>query len=253
MDPWWIAAPAVLGGLAGLTAYGAVHPRSHLFGPTLCCTGAAQKLALTFDDGPNPSITPKLLNLLDRHKTKATFFVIGKFVRESPALTKEIRARGHALGNHTDTHPNLFFCGPTETHNELMRCGDAILNATWEAPRWFRPPYGYRSPWLGDIVHHHGLRTVTWTLLPGDWRGKSLEWLSDRMKPIAAHARQASEKKAAHPGRTTGDILCLHDGDAAKPNGDRANTLAALEYWLPRWRDLGLEFVTMAEAAEGSA
>ncbi len=134
-----------------------------------------------------------------------------------------------------------------------MRCGDAILNATWEAPRWFRPPYGYRSPWLGDIVHHHGLRTVTWTLLPGDWRGKSLEWLSDRMKPIAAHARQASEKKAAHPGRTTGDILCLHDGDAAKPNGDRANTLAALEYWLPRWRDLGLEFVTMAEAAEGSA
>jgi peptidoglycan-N-acetylglucosamine deacetylase len=253
MDPTWIAAPAVLGGLAGLTAYGAVHPRSQLFGPTLSCTDAPRKFALTFDDGPNPAITPKLLDLLDRHRVRATFFVIGKFVRECPGLTKEIRARGHVLGNHTDTHPNLFFCGPAETHDELTRCGEAILNATWEAPRWFRPPYGYRSPWLAECVHELGLRTVTWTQLPGDWRGKSLEWLSERLKPIAAHAREAKEKRAAEKGGACGDILCLHDGDARKQNGDRANTLAALAYWLPRWGDLGLEFVTITEAAEGSA
>src|SRR5271165_1870712 len=129
--PWWLGAPAVLGGLAGLTAYGAAHPRSQIFGPTRYCTDAARKLALTFDDGPNPSITPRLLDLLDRHNAKATFFVIGKYVRECPDLAKEIYARGHVLGNHTDTHPNLFFCGPGETRRELLRCNEAILQAIW--------------------------------------------------------------------------------------------------------------------------
>ena len=163
----WIAVPAVLGGSGGLTAYGAVHPRSQLFGPSLCWTDAPRKLAITFDDGPNPAMTPKLLELLERHKVKATFFVIGKFVRECPGLTKEIRSRGHVLGNHTDTHPNLFFCGPPKHSDELTRCGEAILSVTWETPRWFRPPYGYRSPWLGRIVHELDMRMVTWSLLAG--------------------------------------------------------------------------------------
>jgi peptidoglycan/xylan/chitin deacetylase (PgdA/CDA1 family) len=91
------------------------------------------------------------------------------------------------------------------------------------------------------------MRTATWTLLPGDWRAKSLAWLTGRMNPIAAHAQQLQTTNAATAARTTGDILCLHDGDATKLNGDRTHTLAALEYWLPRWRDLGLEFVTMRE------
>jgi peptidoglycan/xylan/chitin deacetylase (PgdA/CDA1 family) len=248
---WWIAATTALGGLAGLTAYGAVHPSSQLFGPTISSTNAARKLALTFDDGPNQAITPKLLNLLDRYNAKAVFFVIGKHVRECPALTKEIHARGHVLGNHTDTHPNLFFCGPSETRRELRGCSEAILHATWESPRWFRPPFGYRSPWLNEIVHQLEMRTVTWSQLPGDWRANSVEWLTWRLQPIAMNALQAMGKNATTSKPTSGDILCLHDGDSTRLNGDRALTLAALEYWLPRWRDLGLEFVTMAQAAEG--
>jgi peptidoglycan/xylan/chitin deacetylase (PgdA/CDA1 family) len=251
MNPWWMIAPPMVAGLAGLTMYGAVHPSSQLFGPTLSRTNAARKLALTFDDGPNPAITPNLLNLLDRYNAKAIFFVIGKYVRECPALTKEIHARGHLLGNHTDTHPNLFFCGPSETRRELQRCGEAILHATWESARWFRPPFGYRSPWLGEIVHERGMRTVTWSQLPGDWRANSVEWLTGRIQPIAAKALQAVENSANTSKPTSGDILCLHDGDYARPDADRAHTLAALEYWLPRWRDLGLEFVTMAQAVEG--
>jgi|SRR5450432_799872 peptidoglycan-N-acetylglucosamine deacetylase len=256
MIPSWpslIAAPTVIGALAGVTAYGAVHPRSHLFGPCISATDAARKLALTFDDGPNPAITPKLLDLLGRYNAKATFFVIGKFVRECPALAKEIHSHGHVLGNHTNTHPNLFFCGPAETRIELQRCSEAIVHATWEAPRWFRPPYGYRSPWLGEIVHQQNMRTVMWSLLPGDWRPKTLEWLAQRMQPIATNVQQAKEKGTTPATHDNGDILCLHDGDARHLNGNRANTLAALQYWLPRWRDLGLEFVTMAQAAGGSA
>jgi len=246
MIAWWeVVGPAVALGAAGLTAYGAVHPGAQLFGPTICATGAARRLALTFDDGPNPAITPQLLDLLDRYNAKATFFVVGKFVRECPGLVKETTARGHIVANHTETHPNLFFCGMRETREELLRCSEAIAQATHEEPRWFRPPFGMRSPWLGELVQQHGMRTVMWTLIPGDWRIKPAEWLIERMKPIATRAQH----KVANPGNGRvghGDVLCLHDGDYAMLNADRTHTLQALEYWLPRWRDIGLEFVTIA-------
>jgi peptidoglycan-N-acetylglucosamine deacetylase len=247
MNPWLIAFPSVAVGFAGLTAYGAVHPRSQFFGHNVYRTGHPRKLALTFDDGPNPSITPKLLDLLDRYQAKATFFVVGKFVRESPSLAKETSARGHLLGNHTDSHPNLFFCGPAETRAELLCCSEAIGQATWEEPRWFRPPFGFRSPWLGALVQQQRMRMVMWTLIPGDWRAKPADWLIERMTPIAAHAQSLSSKNKSQFQPSTGDVLCLHDGDYSHPNGDRSRTITALEYWLPRWRDLGLEFVTMRE------
>lgn len=238
---------AIAVGLAGIAAYGAAYPRGKLFGPIICRTGALNKLAITFDDGPNPAITPKLLDLLAKHNARATFFLVGRFVRECPDLTKEILARGHALGNHTDTHPNLFFCGPQRTTEELKRCSDAIHQATGVEPRWFRPPFGFRSPWLGEIVKRQGLRTVMWTRIPGDWRVKPAEWLIERMNPIAENVRKKLPPGTGYGGGMTGDILCLHDGYHRHLNGDRARTVAALIYWLPRWSDLGLEFVTMDE------
>jgi peptidoglycan-N-acetylglucosamine deacetylase len=282
MNPLLIAAPTILTGAAALTSYAAVNARSQLFGPTVRQTAAPRQLAITFDDGPNPAITPQLLDLLARYNVKCTFFVVGKFARECPGLVKEISARGHVVGNHTDSHPNLFFCGPEETHHELLRCTDAIQRASWSAPIWFRPPFGYRSAWLSEIVHRQGMRTVMWTLLPGDWRAKPVAWLNSRLQPIADHAAQNSPRSDAarntpsrhvanhrregtasavpkspgNPGVLTpemarssgGDILCLHDGNFRQQNADRTRTLAALEYWLPRWRDLGFEFVTMNEA-----
>jgi peptidoglycan-N-acetylglucosamine deacetylase len=247
MIPWLVAVPAFAAGFAGLTAYGAVNARSQLFGHTLYHTDAVKKLAITFDDGPNPSMTPKLLDLLDRHRAKATFFLLGKYVRDSPGLAKEISARGHLIGNHTDSHPNLFFTGPNETRTELLRCSEAIGQATWEEPRWFRPPFGYRSPWLSSLVLQQRMRTVMWTIMPGDWRLKPEAWLIERMKPIAAHMQNIPANDLSSRRLSTGDVLCLHDGHYGIPNADRARTLTALGYWLPRWRDLGLEFVTMRE------
>lgn len=203
-------------------------------------------LALTFDDGPNPSITPQLLDLLAKHNAKATFFLVGKFVRECPELTKEIAARGHVIGNHTDTHPNLFFCGPQETKDQLVRCQEAIHHATWAAPRWFRPPFGFRSPWLIEIAQRHGMRTAMWTRIPGDWRTKPSAWLIERLQPVATAAKE-NLAKAEKGETTTGEVICLHDGDYKRQNGDRRHTVEALAHWLPRWRDLGLEFVTMDE------
>ena len=248
MNPLMIKAPAAIAaGIAGLTAYGAAYPRAQLFGPTVCRTEAPNQLAITFDDGPNPAITPKLLDLLAKHNARATFFLVGKFVRDCPELTKEILASGHTLGNHTDSHPNLFLCGRRKTEEELRHCTEAIRHAAGVEPRWFRPPFGFRSPWLHEIVKRQGMQTAMWTLIPGDWRAKPAEWLIERMNPIAEHARRKLVPGTGNGGEQSGDILCLHDGYHRHQNGDRARTVAALEYWLPRWSDLGLEFVTMDE------
>ncbi|HEY6130256.1 MAG TPA: polysaccharide deacetylase family protein [Candidatus Acidoferrum sp.] len=241
-----ISASAAVAAAAGGISYAAVYPRSQLFGETIRRTMSPQQLALTFDDGPNPAITPLLLNLLDKHKVSATFFVIGQFVRKCPDVTKEIFARGHVLGNHTQTHPNLFWYRPSAIRSELRQCQNALEDTVGSAAKYFRPPFGLRNPWVVSTASELGMETVMWTLLPGDWREKQAEWLIRRMQPIALHA-----KKMSH--RNSGDILCLHDGAHRGLNGDRTRTLAALEYWLPRWSDLGLKFVTIGEAARTPA
>ena len=240
--------PAVAAAAGGLAAYGGVYPRAQLFGPTICRTNSPRKLAITFDDGPNPSITPKLLDLLDGHNAKATFFLIGRYIRECPELVTEISARGHVVGNHTESHPNLFWKRSAEIRIELRLTHSAIRNALGAPPLWFRPPFGLRNPWLAAEARELNMRVVMWTLLPGDWRAPSAEWLIRRMQPIADRARRALKRASG-----AGEILCLHDGSHHEQDADRTRTLAALEYWLPRWRDLGLEFVTIDHAVSAPA
>jgi peptidoglycan/xylan/chitin deacetylase (PgdA/CDA1 family) len=248
VNPWLIGAPAAITAVAGLTAYGAVYPRAQLFGPTICRTSSPRQLAITFDDGPNPAITPKLLDLLQRYDARATFFLIGRFVRECPDLVREISARGHVIGSHTDTHPNLFWSGAERIHDELFCSSDSIASIVGAMPRWFRPPWGMRNPWLAGAARELDMRVVMWTLLPGDWRAPSDEWLIARMQSIVSRVQHAERDAGA-----TGDVLCLHDGNHRQQNGDRTHTLAALEHWLPRWRDLGLEFVTINDAVRAPA
>jgi len=248
VNPWLIAAPATIAAAAGITAYGAVYPRSQFFGKTICRTNSARKLAITFDDGPNPTITPRLLDLLDRYNAKATFFLIGRYVRECVELVQETVARGHEVGNHTELHPNLLWLNPTNVRVELRLCHDAIRGVIGTPAKWFRPPFGMRNPWVVPAARELGYRTVMWTLLPGDWQEKPAEWLIARMQPIADKARRNQGNGSQSGAAGTGDVLCLHDGGHRELNGDRSRTLAALEHWLPRWRDLGLEFVTIGQA-----
>src|SRR5947209_10935163 len=138
MNPLFIAVPGALTAM-GAIAYGAAYPQAQLFGPTIFRTNSVRELAITFDDGPNPAITPRLLDLLDRHEAKATFFVVGRFVQACGALTKEVSSRGHLLGNHTQTHPNLFWLGPRDVRNELQQCQGALQDATGSPAKYFRP------------------------------------------------------------------------------------------------------------------
>ena len=248
MNPLIPLGPSLAAACAGAIAYGAVYPRSQFFGATLCRTNSPRKLAITFDDGPNTSLTPKLLDLLDKHNARATFFLIGKYVRECPDLVRETVARGHLIANHTDTHPNLFWLSPGAIRAELLQCHEAIGAVLGAPPKWFRPPFGFRNPWVVKTAAELSMRTVMWTLLPGDWKPRPLEKLIGNLQPIATNAQQNLPNPQA-----TGDVLCLHDGGHRMQNADRTRTLQALEHWLPRWRDAGLEFVTIEEAVRTPA
>jgi len=205
MDAWLIGVPAAATLAGAAIAFGAANPRSQMFGGTIFHTAAPDQLAITFDDGPNPAITPKLLDLLSRYDAKATFFLIGRFVRECPALTKEIAEHGHDVAKHTETHPNLFWLTQSAVSDEMQRCQGALQAATGDGAKYFRPPWGFRNPWVIRTASELGMQTVMWTLLPGDWRARSTEWLTERMRPIARRAERSAAGQA-------GDVLCLHDG-----------------------------------------
>jgi peptidoglycan-N-acetylglucosamine deacetylase len=226
---------------AGVAAWGAIYPGSQLFGPTLRRTKAPGSIALTFDDGPNPGVTPALLDLLERHSAHATFFVIGRFARACPELVREIAARGPAIGNHTDSPLSLAWRAPGSIAGELARCQEAVAAATQSRPPvWMRPPYGFRGPQLRGAVRRAGLAGVAmWSLTCYDWKPQPPTRL------IARLARLRGGKNAAAGAARGGDIVLLHDGDHRALGGDRAHVVTALEYWLPRWRDQGLEFVTI--------
>ncbi|MBZ5660396.1 MAG: polysaccharide deacetylase family protein [Acidobacteriia bacterium] len=242
MNPWSIFASAGAAAAAGIAAWGAVAPSSELYGPTVRHTISPKKIALTFDDGPNPAVTPQLLDLLDRYSARATFFLIGKFVRECPGLVREMSARGHLLGNHTETHANLFLQSRVGIRSELERCQAAIAAATGGPPRWMRPPYGYRSPLLGGEARRAGIAgVVMWSKICWDWKPQPPQRLIERLASVA------------RADRPHGDIVVLHDGDHRALGGDRQHVVAALEHWLPRWRDAGNEFVTIESAAGSPA
>jgi peptidoglycan/xylan/chitin deacetylase (PgdA/CDA1 family) len=214
---------------AGICAWGACHPSSQLFGCTQRRTGRERTIALTFDDGPNPAATPRLLDVLERNDARATFFLIGRHVRACPALASEIAARGHTIGNHTETHPNLLWLPRRRILEELERCDASIADATGQRPRMMRPPYGYRRPQVHAAARRAGIeRTVLWSHSAHDWTVQPDARVIDRLRTVRS-----------------GDIVLLHDGSHAGLNADRLHTVQALEHWLPRWKAEGLTCVSM--------
>ncbi len=176
---------------AGIAAWGAVAPSSQLYGPTVRHTPSAKKIALTFDDGPNPAVTPQLLDLLDRYSAPATFFLIGKFVRECPGLVREMSARGHVLGqSHGHSRKSIPSIPRGNSRPTSAMRGRDFRRHAGKPPRWMRPPYGYRSPLLGGEVRKRGN--------PG--RGDVVENLLG-LDAAAARAidRAARERRAPRP------------------------------------------------------
>lgn len=255
MNPWSIVTWGGVLAAAGAATWGAVAPWSELYGPTVRHTSSPRKIALTFDDGPNPAVTPGLLELFERYSVRATFFLIGKFARACPDLVKEISARGHGLGNHTDSHARLIFHSRMGIRDELARCQEAIAAATkTDPPLWMRPPYGYRSPLVqGEVQRAKMKGVVMWSKSCRDWKPQPPQRLIERLARVPLPDLYGPTRPAGirQGGSRRGEIIVFHDGDHRALGGDRQHVVAALEYWLPRWRDAGAEFVTIEADQHG--
>jgi peptidoglycan-N-acetylglucosamine deacetylase len=219
---------AAFAAAAGAWAWGSFLPSSQLFGATIRRTADPQAMALTFDDGPNPAATPQLLDLLELHNIRATFFLIGSRVRQFPALAARVAAAGHSIGNHTDTHPILTFQSPRRIRAELEACRHAIADATGHDPRWIRPPFGARGLHVTAALQRAGFdAAIMWSAWGKDWKERTSEG-------VIRHLRQAGG----------GDIVLLHDGDHSVPEGKRQHTIDALAILIPRWKSAAIRFVT---------
>jgi len=219
--------------LAAAAALHAYSPKSQLYGRTFIGTpGRGKKLALTFDDGPNPTCTPALLEVLARHHVRATFFMIGQWVMTEPALAREVPAAGHEVGNHTYTHPNLFMLPRGRVRDELRKCQAALEGAGLNNRfNLFRPPYGARRRATLKTATSMGLVSVNWSITGYDW-----------MQTTAARVQQHVNRQLRG-----GDVLLFHDGGHLELGADRTHTVRAVDELVPRLRDEGFEFVTVGD------
>jgi peptidoglycan/xylan/chitin deacetylase (PgdA/CDA1 family) len=210
---------------AGVLAYAVRVPSSSMLAPSVYKgAGARPAIALTFDDGPSES-TPELLEILARHGAPATFFQCGANVRRLPQVSREVAARGHEIGNHTDTHPKLYFRSARFIHGELARAQETIEQTTGLRPRLFRAPYGARWFGLGPAQQRLGLLGVMWTTLALDWK-----WPEPRVIQRLLN------------GSRNGAIFCLHDGRRLESRPDIRATLGALRAVLPKLMEQGFHF-----------
>lgn len=214
----------------GLAAHGTWHRNSSVFGSVLSRLPGDEQLAcITFDDGPNPVATPRILDVLQRESVRATFFVLGRHADRWPELVKRMADEGHQLGNHGYHHRKLHRRTPGYVRDDLTRGADAIERASGVRPRHFRAPHGFRNPWVTPIARSLGERTIGWSL--GVW---------DSARPGADEI-----VRRTLAGMRAGSILLLHDGDGYDANGDRTQTAEALPRIIDGLRARGFRFVTL--------
>jgi peptidoglycan-N-acetylglucosamine deacetylase len=226
--------------LMGLTAvaaasaagYQSMAPTGQWFGQTFARgIRGSKQIALTYDDGPNDPHTLRLLDVLAKHSVRATFFMIGRHVRQRPDIALAVAQAGHVIGNHTFTHPLLIFQSEARTRTQLADCRKALQDAVGDHSNLFRPPFGGRRPATLRIARELGLKTVMWNVTGYDWNSL----------PAAV-----IEKKIVKQMRG-GDVILLHDGGHRALGADRAQTVIATDNLVRRYKNEGYEFVSVEE------
>ena len=213
-----------------------ISPRVQLFGPTINRMNTNEKfVALTFDDGPTPEATARVLEILKQHQVLATFFMIGQRVEEHPELARQVLAEGHGVGNHSYRHLwRLPFYSKSACSNDLKRTNRALLAAAPGAPTpaFYRPPHGWRTPWMLRAIRANHAQPVLWDIITRDFRPKyASQRITDRVL------------RRVKPG----SIIVLHDGVAEIPGASRDNMIAALPHIIAGLQRRGYRFVRLQD------
>jgi peptidoglycan/xylan/chitin deacetylase (PgdA/CDA1 family) len=218
---------------ASYAGYATMASTSQLYGRTLTHGGDPQQMALTFDDGPNDPHTMHLLDVLEKHNAKATFFLIGKYVRQRPEIARTILAAGHDIGNHTDSHPNLVLVSAARLRQELDGCRKSLEDALGTKITLFRPPFGGRRPNVLRTARKLGLSPVMWSVTAYDWNARSAEAIVGKV------IQQVDSRR-----KPQGEIILLHDGGHLAFGTDRRFTVEATQGLLERYS--AKRFVTVS-------
>jgi peptidoglycan/xylan/chitin deacetylase (PgdA/CDA1 family) len=211
-------------------------PTGQVYGRTFTgLSRGTRKLSLTYDDGPNDPHTLRLLEVLGKHDVRATFFLIGRYVQRRPEIVREIVKAGHAIGNHTFSHPLLTFKSAAEVRQELSECRAALEDAVGGnsnlLSNLFRPPFGGRRPAVLRIARQMGLEPVMWNATGYDWNAP----------PSAVIEHKVGKQIRG------GDVILLHDGGHKEMGADRSQTVLATDRLLTRYKSEGYEFVTIPQ------
>ncbi|MCJ7791700.1 MAG: glycosyltransferase [Dehalococcoidia bacterium] len=226
-----------IGVLSTLFTYHGINPRSRFYGK-VCSNGNRNRLriALTFDDGPNEPYTSNVLSILEQYRIKATFFVIGQNARRHPETCRRIVTAGNVIGNHSYHHyKSLCLRRGKAVARDVELAHQAIYECTGFEPKLFRPPHGFRTPWLMRTVHHLGYMVVTWDNMTGDWKAEKSG--DEIVRAILQRAKP-------------GGVIVLHDGRDGRPRYDRSQMLQALPIVIETLKERGFDFVTIPELLE---
>ncbi len=190
-------------------------------------------VALTFDDGPSPEWTPRILDKLKEADVKATFFMLGRHVKEYPDVARRVAEEGHEIGNHSYNHNVLIYYKDEELEKEIRSTEKIIRELTGKTTSLFRPPKAWLMDWEKAKVKEMGYKVVLWSLNSKDWVTFDDKYM---IKYILRHV---------HPG----DIILFHDSGGAfsLEGGDRDETVLAVMRLIERLKEKGYRFVTVSE------
>ena len=226
-----------IGVVSTLFAYHGINPRSRFYGK-VWSNGNRNKprIALTFDDGPNEPYTSQVLGILDQYGIQATFFIIGQNARRYPNVCRRIVTTGNVIGNHSYHHDkSLCLRGSKAVARDIKLAHQAIYECTGLEPKLFRPPHGFRTPWMMRTVRNLGYNVVTWDNMTRDWNAEKSG--QEIVRDIIGRAKP-------------GGVIVLHDGRDSRLSYDRSQMLQALPFVIGTLKERGFDFVTIPELLE---
>ncbi|MGD0738139.1 MAG: polysaccharide deacetylase family protein [Terracidiphilus sp.] len=220
-----LGAAAGAGLAVGAYAYASLWPGSRIFGAALTAPARPGELALTFDDGPNATWTPRLLDILAEDGVRATFFLLGSRAAEQSELVRRIATAGHTIGNHSWSHPNLARTRASRVRKELRQTSETLQQIIGAPVKFFRPPFGARRPVVFRVARELGMEPVLWNAMTSDWSEPSADRIAEQlMKKIDGLERNG---RAAN--------IVLHDGGHRDVNANREPSVTAARLLLERY------------------